>query len=219
MTSWNPLNASELAIPHFMEETKRRTNISVHEQINADGSVLDSGGGGGNSSIEKEMELTKSDIELLFHLFWLPHSHGPKGDMLVNEFKYLRDTAHVMANYDVDFMDDEDIGEERLVDGDGGDDSGSSSGGAKDEQMATPASSSSTSPAAAATNQSPRSGPPPLLHFQQQDFAETWIQRASSFNNVCNRYSRMCDKFTFIANRELFFDINSYLNNLQVRGK
>ena len=50
----------------------------------------------------------------------------------------------------------------------------------------------------------------------QLDFADMWIQRASSFNNVCNRFSRLCDKFTFIPNRELFFDINSYLNNLQV---
>ena len=50
------------------------------------------------------------------------------------------------------------------------------------------------------------------------DFADTWMQRASSFNNVCNRFSRLCDKFTFIPNRELFFDINGYLNNLQVRA-
>ena len=52
---------------------------------------------------------------------------------------------------------------------------------------------------------------------REQDFADMWIQRASSFNNVCNRFSRLCDKFTFIPNRELFFDINSYLNNLQER--
>ena len=51
--------------------------------------------------------------------------------------------------------------------------------------------------------------------YREQDFADTWIQRASSFNNVCNRFSKLCDKFTFIPNRELFFDINSYLSNLQ----
>ena len=45
---------------------------------------------------EKELDLTTDDIELLFHLFWLPHGHGPRGEMLVNEFKFLRDTAHVI---------------------------------------------------------------------------------------------------------------------------
>ena len=55
---------------------------------------------------EKELDLTTDDIELLFHLFWLPHGHGPRGEMLVNEFKYLRDTAHVIMGrghkFDVD---------------------------------------------------------------------------------------------------------------------
>ena len=45
---------------------------------------------------EKELDLTTDDIELLFHLFWLPHGHGPRGELLVNEFKFLRDTAHVI---------------------------------------------------------------------------------------------------------------------------
>ena len=45
---------------------------------------------------EKDLDLTTNDIELLFHLFWLPHGHGPRGEMLVNEFKFLRDTAHVI---------------------------------------------------------------------------------------------------------------------------
>ena len=48
------------------------------------------------NAAEKELDLTTDDIELLFHLFWLPHGHGPRGEMLVNEFKYLRDTAHVI---------------------------------------------------------------------------------------------------------------------------
>ena len=51
------------------------------------------------------MDLTTDDIELLFHLFWLPHGHGPRGELLVNEFKFLRDTAHVMmvgrTNYEI----------------------------------------------------------------------------------------------------------------------
>ena len=50
----------------------------------------------------------------------------------------------------------------------------------------------------------------------EQEIFDTWMERASSFNNVVKRFSKLCDKFTFIENRELFFDINSYLNNLQV---
>ena len=55
-----------------------------------------------------------------------------------------------------------------------------------------------------------------LVDSPEQDFLDSWMERASSFNNVCKRYSKLCDKFTFIENRELFFDANGYLSNLQV---
>ena len=43
-----------------------------------------------------------------------------------------------------------------------------------------------------------------------------WMRRFSIFNESCKKIFRMIDKWTYVANRELFFDINPYLNNLQV---
>ena len=37
---------------------------------------------------------------------------------------------------------------------------------------------------------------------------------SSYFNEICRRYSRLFDKLTFMENRELFFDINAYMTNL-----
>lgn len=147
---WNPVEASELAIPHFLEEIHRKTAISIHEAT---------------LKHPKAMELNKNDVELLFHLFWLPHSHGTRAEMLLNEFKYLRDTAHVLQYYD---LDPSDVDSANLRDS------------------------------------------------AQQEFVDSWMERASSFNNTCKRFSKICDKFTYINNRELFFDINGYLNNMQV---
>ena len=164
VNSWNPVSASELAIPHFLEECRRPTNISIHRQNLKDKLMKDG---------ERESaELTKSDVELLFHLFWLPHSHGPRGELLVNEFKFLRDHAHVILKFDVD----EDNDEDNDSDNDDNDND---------------------------DHESP-----------EIDFVDSWMERASSFNNVCKSYSKLCDKITFIENRELFFDINSYLFNL-----
>ena len=42
------------------------------------------------------------------------------------------------------------------------------------------------------------------------------MRRFSIFNESCKKIFRMIDKWTYVANRELFFDINPYLNNLQV---
>jgi len=50
----------------------------------------------------------------------------------------------------------------------------------------------------------------------EQDLLQSWMERASSFNNVCRRFSRLCDKLTIVENRELFFALNSYLCNVQV---
>eukprot|EP00094_Tigriopus_californicus_P009303 TCALIF_08969-PA protein Name:"Similar to SFXN2 Sideroflexin-2 (Homo sapiens)" AED:0.07 eAED:0.07 QI:8/0.66/0.57/1/0.83/0.71/7/214/1069 len=148
--NWNPVEASELAIPHFLEELHRKTAISIHETT---------------LKHPKAMELSKCDVELLFHLFWLPHSHGSRAEMMLNEFKYLRDTAHVLQYYDLDPTEGE---QDKVTDS------------------------------------------------AQQEFVDSWMERASSFNNTCKRFSKICDKFTYINNRELFFDINGYLNNMQV---
>ena len=123
----------------------------------------------------RNLELNKSDIELLFQLFWLPYSNGPKGELLINEFKFLRDQAHLVLKIDPESEDDLDD-DDNLV-------------STWDDH---------------------------LIESPETEFLDSWMERASSFNNVCKRYSKMCDKFTFIENRELFFDINSYLNNLQV---
>ncbi len=139
--SWNPVSAAELAIPHFLEEARRKT--AVEEEDNDPG----------------QADLTKDDVELLFHVFWLPHSHGPRGELLINEFKYLRDHANLVLSYSEDDSEDD---EEDL------------------------------------------------------DFLDSWMERASSFNNACKRFSRLCDKFSLIANRQLFFDLNAYLSNVQV---
>ncbi len=56
----------------------------------------------------------------------------------------------------------------------------------------------------------------PASETPEQEIFESWMERASSFNNVVKRFSKLCDKFTFIENRELFFDINTYLCNTQV---
>ena len=84
INSWNALSAAELSIPHFLEEIRRPTSISKAGGKRQTVS--------GMSEADREcMEINKSDVELLFHLFWLPHSNGPKAEMLINEFKYLRD--------------------------------------------------------------------------------------------------------------------------------
>ena len=41
-------------------------------------------------------ELDREDIELLFHFFWLPHSHGPKAQISLNYFKQLLEDAHII---------------------------------------------------------------------------------------------------------------------------
>lgn len=158
VSSWNPVTEALRSIPHFLDEAKRPTTIGVHTHNVKEKLVQELKAAQPDTS---NVELTKADLELLIHLFWLPHSHGPKGEMLVNEFKYLRDLSHVMIQLDPEDDPDE-------MDG------------------------------------------------SEIDFVDSWLSRASSFNNVCRRFAKVCDKFTYIENRELFFDINSYLNNVQV---
>ena len=51
---------------------------------------------------------------------------------------------------------------------------------------------------------------------KQSTFVLEWMKRFSVFNEYCKKICRMLDKWTFVKNRELFFEINPYLNNLQV---
>ena len=153
---WNPVAASNLAIPHFLEEIRRPTQIGVHDA---------------RPEVADNVEITKADVELLFHLFWLPHSHGPKAEMLINEFKYLRDHAHLVLKYGYEVSSDSEDEDDIVVNAN---------------------------------------------HGLEPEFLDQWMERASSFNNVCKRFLKLCDKFTFIDNRQLFFDANAYLSNLQV---
>ena len=50
----------------------------------------------GESTVEKndesnnEHQFKESEVELLMHLYWLPHSHGPKAQLILDEFKFLK---------------------------------------------------------------------------------------------------------------------------------
>ncbi len=62
------------------------------------------------------------------------------------------------------------------------------------------------------------SGAPPcvVVESQEQELLDRWLERAARFNEVTRRFGKLCDKFTYIENRELFFDINGYLNNVHL---
>ncbi len=91
---------------------------------------------------------------MLFHVFWLPHSHGPKAEMLVNEFKYLRDQAHLVLACAFEPATSSDDEEDEEEDNDMSDAHGNSS----------------------------------VVDAPEQEMFDTWMERASSFNNVSKRY-------------------------------
>ena len=51
---------------------------------------------------------------------------------------------------------------------------------------------------------------------EQPDFVDIWIEKASQVNKICKDFFMVCDKMTHIRNRDLLFDLNSYLNNVRV---
>ena len=55
-----------------------------------------------------------------------------------------------------------------------------------------------------------------FVELTHSTFVLEWMRRFSVFNESCKKIFRMLEKWTNVANRELFFDINPYLNNLQV---
>ena len=89
---WDPLAASRDAVGPFLEELRRHTSLSVHEQMEAE------------ATGEREA-LTTEDVEMLFHFFWLPHSHGPRADTVLAEFEFLRDGAHLSLRVEQDVED------------------------------------------------------------------------------------------------------------------
>ena len=67
---------------------------------------------------------------------------------------------------------------------------------------------------------------------EQPDIVDTWIEKASFINRICKEFFvvnnlkmltiflkdhlQACDKMTHMNNRDLLFDLNSYLNNVRV---
>merc|ERR1712241_1281672 len=81
------MQASKEAIPHFMGEMKRRTGSQDKDDL---------------PKLNPEDEFTDSEVEFLFHLFWLPHSHGPKAQLLLDEFEFLKKHASLMLELSKD---------------------------------------------------------------------------------------------------------------------
>lgn len=162
---WNPMQASKEAIPHFIAEINRKTSCG-----------LSSGSDGENQEPRgnPEDEFKEAEIELLFHLYWLPHSHGPKAQLILDEFDFLKKNANLMLDLSPSVNQDEHSDDEDT----------------DSDTCFTDASKSS--------------------------FVLEWMRRFSVFNDSCRKIFRMLDKWTYVANRELFFDLNPYLNNLQV---
>ncbi|XP_040563621.1 protein O-GlcNAcase [Lepeophtheirus salmonis] len=52
-----------------------------------------------NLPLNERMMITKADADLLMQTFWLPYSHGPKIELLLKEFEYLRDHSHIARSF------------------------------------------------------------------------------------------------------------------------
>lgn len=42
------------------------------------------------------------------------------------------------------------------------------------------------------------------------------MEKATFVNNICKDFFRACDKLTSINNRELLYDLNTYVNNVRI---
>jgi len=156
---WDSMQASKEAIPHFLAEMKRKTGSFTLDDL---------------PKLNPEDEFSESEVEFLFHLFWLPHSHGPKAQIMLDEFEFLKKHASLMLELSMDPV--------------------------KIDQDSTESEESNSS----------------FVEVTHSTFVLEWMRRFSIFNESCKKIFRMIDKWTYVANRELFFDINPYLNNLQV---
>jgi len=47
----------------------------------------------------EEDDLTEADMDMIFQIFWLPHSYGPKVKKLLESFKFCKDHAEVMIGW------------------------------------------------------------------------------------------------------------------------
>ena len=49
--------------------------------------------------VDPENELRESDVDLIFQMFWLPHSHGPKITELLENFQFCKENAAVVRGW------------------------------------------------------------------------------------------------------------------------
>ena len=163
---YDHFEAARQSIPHFLDEVNRVTNVGFNESHD-----------NGKIEVPADSDLNADEIEMLYHMYWLPYAHGPKAQNMLDEFAWLKTTAHIIKNID--------FGQDIAID---------------HSPMSSSSSTSSTS--SAIESRSP--------------FAVEWIRRASQYTAGCKKVFKMLDKWTYVKNRELFFDLNPYLNNAQV---
>jgi len=106
--------------------------------------------------VDPENELREADVDLIFQMFWLPHSHGPKITELLENFQFCKENAAVVRGWKKF-----DLGD-------------------------------------------------------QPDIIDVWMEKATAINNICKHFFTACDKLTYINNRELLYDLNSYINNVRI---
>jgi len=141
------MESHKRAVKEMLKETSRK---SYCEQVD----IKDSNKKKKDKDIEEE--LIEEDLDLIFQMFWLPHSHGPKIVKLLEDFKFCKDNAAAI------------VGWKEFEPGD------------------------------------------------QPDIVDIWIEKASFVNRICKDFFVACDKMTHMNNRDLLFDLNSYLNNVRV---
>ena len=84
--------SNKLAVKEFLQET------TVHSYDPTDNVPSE-------QRMDPEDVLKESDVDLLFQMFWLPHSHGHRMQLLLDDFKFCRDNAAVVKGwkkFDVD---------------------------------------------------------------------------------------------------------------------
>merc|ERR1712018_84414 len=96
---WDPIRASKEAVPHFINEMNRPTSVGVSPNAYNANKIDQENNDESEESFAKEQNQFKaSEVELLFHLYWLPHSHGPKAQLMLDEFEFLRKHASLIQN-------------------------------------------------------------------------------------------------------------------------
>ena len=86
-------HANKIAVKEFLEETKVHSYDASEKHASR------------NDDLDPEDVLKESDVDLFFQMFWLPHSHGPRMEELLENFRFCRDNAAAVRgwkNFDID---------------------------------------------------------------------------------------------------------------------